>query len=209
MPQWRNTSAPQAAANPRATLSATWSELSSTARARIGAPPSWAAKRAAASSGTGGPATTSGRSSRSQAASASGSNDGATSGVGAKAAQRNREARGDPARMAAGKGDRRPVARPSEQRHAVMEEVDRRFEIVGGEMQPLRRTAGARGLERDDARDGALRQRQQRRIVGQEVGRRGERQAREVVDLGERAIRPIAAGRDRTGSPRARERSFR
>ena len=88
----------------------------------------------------------------------------------AKTAQRDREPCGDAARMAAGKGDRRPVARSREQRHAVVEEIDGRFEIVGGEMEPLRRTAGARGLERDDARDGALRQRQQRRIVG-EAGR--------------------------------------
>ena len=88
-------------------------------------------------------------------------------GHGAETAQRDREPRGDAARMAAGKGDRRPVARSREQRHAVMEEIDGRFEIVGGEMEPLRRTARARGLERDDARDGALRQRQQRRIVGE------------------------------------------
>ena len=46
---------------------------------------------------------------------------------GAETAQRDREPRGDAARMAAGKGDRRPVARPREQSHAVVEEVDGRI----------------------------------------------------------------------------------
>ena len=64
-------------------------------------------------------------------------------GSGAETAQRDREPRGDAAGMAAGKGDRRPVARPREQSHAVMEEIDGRFQVVGGEMEPLRRTAGA------------------------------------------------------------------
>ena len=96
---------------------------------------------------------------------------------------RDREPGGDAARLAARKGDRRPIAWPREQSHAVTEEIDGQFQIVGREMEPLRRTARARGFKRDDARDGALRQRQQRRIVGEKVGRGRERQAREVPIL--------------------------
>ena len=59
---------------------------------------------------------------------------------------------------------------PGEQTHAVMEKVQGRFAVLRREMHAFRRAAGAGGGERHDARNGALRERQQRRIVAHQIG---------------------------------------
>ena len=77
--------------------------------------------------------------------------------------------------------------------HAVMEKIDGRFQVFRREIEPFRRPARAGCVERHGARDGALRQRQKRRIVADQIGLLRERKPRHILGACQFDVRPIAA----------------